>query len=89
LLLPEPPAFDGDFFVSMREQNMGQRLIRLRELQARLGGVSRTTLWRWERNSDFPTRVQIGPNTVAWIESEIEEWLAGRVNRLNGHAHDR
>jgi prophage regulatory protein len=34
---------------------------------------------RLEAQGRFPGRVQVGPNRVAWIESEIDEWLAARV----------
>ena len=36
-------------------------------------------LWRLERNGLFPKRVQLGPNAVAWLESEIDEWINARV----------
>ena len=41
---------------------------------------SRTQIWRLEKARAFPRRVQIGPNRVAWLEAEIENWLQDRVN---------
>ena len=55
------------------------RFIRLPEVLARVG-VSWMTLNRWEKLGKFPQRYRIGPNTVAWLESEIDEWCA-RQNR--------
>lgn len=52
----------------------------------RLIGVSRTTLWRWERKGLFPARIKLGPNSVAWAEDEVAAWLASRP-RLNGREH--
>lgn len=43
-------------------------------------GVSATTLWRWERDGRIPPRRQIGPNVVAWLESDIDEWMLARPN---------
>lgn len=34
---------------------------------------------RLEKRGLFPRRVQVGPNRVAWLLSEVEEWLAVRV----------
>jgi prophage regulatory protein len=34
---------------------------------------------RLEKRGLFPRRIQIGPNRVAWLLSEIEEWVAARV----------
>lgn len=34
---------------------------------------------RLEKRGLFPRRIQVGPNRVAWLLSEIEEWVAARV----------
>lgn len=40
-------------------------------------GVSRTTLWRVERDDDtFPRRRRLTANRVGYLSSEINEWLA-------------
>jgi predicted DNA-binding transcriptional regulator AlpA len=51
------------------------RVVRPDELAERLG-VSRVTLWRWERAGQLPAKRRIGPNVVGWLESEIDEWFA-------------
>lgn len=53
------------------------RILRANELAQRLG-ISRTTLWRWEREGLLPARRQVGPNVAGWISSEIEEWVVSR-----------
>jgi len=45
------------------------------ELAERLG-LSRVTLWRWERAGQLPAKRQVGPNVVGWLQSEIDEWFA-------------
>ncbi|MDY7091575.1 MAG: AlpA family phage regulatory protein [Acidobacteriota bacterium] len=52
-------------------------IIRPKLLAERLG-ISRVTLWRWERAGMVPKKRKIGPNTVGWLESEILEWLESR-----------
>ena len=34
---------------------------------------------RLEKAGKFPKRVQLGPNRVGWIESEIYGWLKQRI----------
>ena len=51
--------------------------IREKEL-VKILGVSRNTLWRWERDGKFPARRQLGPNCVAWLVTEVEQWLHSR-----------
>lgn len=39
---------------------------------------------RLEKAGLFPKRVQLGPNRVGWVESEVLEWLEQRLaNRSN------
>ena len=40
---------------------------------------SDTQLWRLEKKGLFPQRVKIGPNRIAWVESEVIEWLRRRM----------
>ena len=42
----------------------------------RAGDRARQTYWRWERAGLFPERVRIGPNSIGYRESEINEWIA-------------
>jgi len=53
---------------------------RVLSLQAVLGlvPVSRVTLWRMERAGLFPKRIQISPNRVGWMESDVDAWLEER-----------
>ena len=36
-------------------------------------------LRRLEAQGDFPRRVSVGANRIAWLRAEVEAWLAGRV----------
>ena len=55
------------------------RFLRLPEVLARIG-VSWMTILRWEKRGLFPKRHRIGPNTVAWLESDIDNWCAQRAD---------
>lgn len=51
-------------------------LIRFPDVAKRTA-LSRVTIWRLEREGRFPKRVQLGTNSVAWVEAEVDEWIAG------------
>ena len=53
------------------------RYLRQREI-LQLVGVSRPTLWDWRRKGLFPQPRRLGPNTIGWLESEVQEWLSSR-----------
>jgi predicted DNA-binding transcriptional regulator AlpA len=44
----------------------------------RLTGLSRTTLWRLERQGKFPTRIRLGTNSVGWRDEEVQHWVETR-----------
>jgi prophage regulatory protein len=42
---------------------------------------SRVQLWRDVRAGVFPAPIEMGPNRVAWIRSEVEQWKRTRPRR--------
>lgn len=58
------------------------RAIRFPELKE-IVGASRSTIFRWEREKKFPKNFRLGPNSVAWLLSDIEEWLLERSKEGN------
>ncbi|WP_049645534.1 helix-turn-helix transcriptional regulator [Candidatus Rhodobacter oscarellae] len=34
---------------------------------------------RLEKAGQFPKRIQLGPNRVGWLESEVQDWISERV----------
>ena len=54
-----------------------QRYLRLTEVIT-LTGVSRATIYRWQRRGIFPKSRKIGPQTVGFVESEVREWIKTR-----------
>ena len=61
----------------MQRHTPRPKILRTNEV-AEILGVSRVTLWRWERQGLLPAKRKIGPNTVGWFEDEILAWLASR-----------
>ena len=42
-------------------------------------GLSRSTIWRLERQGEFPKHRRISANAVGWLEQEVNEWVLWRV----------
>ena len=63
--------------VWLKGDGVTERLLRWRDIRD-LTQVSRWTIQRWEAQGIFPRRVPIGPNSVAWYESEVRGWLESR-----------
>ena len=53
-------------------------LIRFPAVQVKTGDLSRSTIWRLERNGCFPKRRVVTFNTVAWDEAEIDAWIQSK-----------
>ncbi len=51
------------------------RLLRLKEVM-RVTGLGRNTIYRRMREGTFPRQVRIGPNSVAWLQSDISAWMS-------------
>jgi predicted DNA-binding transcriptional regulator AlpA len=56
----------------------GRRLIKGHKGLRQKNGRSRSQNWRDVRDGKLPAPIEIGPNSVAWFEDEIDEWLASR-----------
>ena len=60
---------------------MADRPIRLIREEAVLQRVhySPVHIWRLEKAGEFPLRVHLGANRVAWVEAEINEWIESKL----------
>lgn len=54
------------------------RMLRLSQVAA-ITGLSKTKIYQLQIQGDFPMRVQLSPRRVAWVESEVQAWLAARI----------
>jgi prophage regulatory protein len=45
-------------------------------------GLSRSTIWRLERQGDFPKHRRISANVVAWVEAEVMSWIHSKVGDI-------
>ncbi len=59
-------------------QHTETTIIRFPALQEKLS-VSRSTIDRWEKSSQFPRRISLGKNSVGWDLLRVEQWLMERA----------
>ncbi|WP_027711505.1 helix-turn-helix transcriptional regulator [Dickeya chrysanthemi] len=62
---------------------MSNNLIRLPEVQRRTG-YSKAWLYRLINQDRFPQPVKIGSRSIAFVESEIDDWINQRIAESRG-----
>jgi prophage regulatory protein len=53
-------------------------LIRRKEVE-RLTSLSKSRIYALMNSGDFPKPVSLGAMSVAWLEVEVHEWIAQRI----------
>ena len=56
----------------------GERLLRLPDVEARTG-LKKSAIYAGMKNQTFPPCVKLGARAAAWPETEIAEWIAGKI----------
>ena len=64
--------------LSKNQQNENQRLIRRKEVQAKTG-LGASSIYAMMKSGEFPQCLNLSERRVAWIESDIDKWIAERV----------
>ncbi|EMZ4246795.1 TPA: AlpA family transcriptional regulator [Salmonella enterica] len=67
------------------KNDITKRFIRVPEVLRRVG-FGRTKLYELIRQGRFPAQVKIGPRTVAFVESEIDEWIEATIRNSRQNA---
>ena len=62
------------------------RLISYAELRPKGIPCSKVQIWRLERDGRFPKRVAVGPQRYAWVESEVDQYIAERIRARDEQA---
>ncbi|WAH53776.1 AlpA family transcriptional regulator [Pseudescherichia vulneris] len=57
---------------------MSNSLIRLPEVQRRTG-YSKAWIYRLMSQKRFPSAIKIGSRAIAFVESEVDEWINQRI----------
>lgn len=59
---------------------MALTILRLPEVKARTG-LSRSTIYLKMAEGSFPEPIALGVRSVGWIESEVDAWIAQRIEQ--------
>lgn len=62
---------------------MSKNLIRMSETLAR-SGFSKAWIYKLIAQNRFPKPVKIGSRSIAFVESEIDAWIAARIAERDG-----
>ena len=57
---------------------MTESFIRLPKVK-QLTGFGRSQIYHLIKQGKFPKQIHIGPKSVAWLDSEVSEWMKERI----------
>jgi prophage regulatory protein len=75
---PVAAAGQGASLKRERLASIPLKFLRFSSVRERTG-LSRSTIWRLERQGVFPKHRRISANAVGWLEQEVNEWVLWRV----------
>jgi prophage regulatory protein len=64
-------------------KNLQHKLLRLPQVKATTG-LSKSTIYARISEGTFPKQIPLGPRLVVWVESDIQNWIAGQVAAARG-----
>jgi|KBSSwiStaDraftv2_1062776.scaffolds.fasta_scaffold493084_2 prophage regulatory protein len=62
---------------------MELHLLGIRDVM-RMTSLSKKLLYRLMQSDEFPRQVALSPRRVAWVQSEVEAWLAAKLETARG-----
>ncbi|MEQ5160645.1 AlpA family transcriptional regulator [Proteus terrae] len=66
-------------------QDQPIRLIRLKEVMS-MTGLSHSYVYQLIGQGYFPQSISLGARAVAWVQSEVQQWIDSRVERFRQRA---
>ena len=58
---------------------MKKQMLRLENVKSKTG-LSRSTIYRLMDEGRFPHQINLGYRAVAWLESEVDNWLDEKIS---------
>ena len=74
--------FRSHNFPFTRKKKMQTKFLRLNQVQDRTG-LPRSTIYAYVVDGTFPTPINIGERSVAWLETDIEQWMSEKIISAN------
>lgn len=63
---------------------MQSRLIRLPHVED-ISGLKKSSIYNMIEKGEFPKQIKLGERSVAWIESEVNDWVKSRISASRGN----
>ena len=54
------------------------RFIKLNEV-VHCTGLGRSSIYKYMSSGEFPRSISLGDRAVAWVESEVHDWMAEKL----------
>lgn len=67
----------------------GERFLSIGDVLEKTSFRSKSSIYDLERAGAFPSRIPLFCRRVAWLESEVEAWMASRVALRNPSEKDK
>lgn len=74
----DPVAHSEPQAAGLPRRSVPIRMLRIAQVLS-LTGLGKTKIYELQAEGDFPMRVQLTPKRVAWVEAEVQAWLAARI----------
>jgi prophage regulatory protein len=65
------------------QRGSNERALRLKQV-CQLTGLGRSMIYQMQAEKRFPQRIKLGERAVGWLEREVQEWLAQRIEISRG-----
>lgn len=56
------------------------RLLKLKDVM-HITGLARSTVYKYISDGNFPKPISLGERNVAWLESEIQDWILEKIEQ--------
>ena len=63
------------------------KLLRIKKVSEKTG-LPKTTIYEEINKNIFPKQISLGKRTVAWVESEIDDWIKSRIQKGRRKSHE-
>ena len=58
-------------------------ILRLKQVKDRIG-LSRSTIYQYIKDGEFPSPIRLGSQAVGWLEAEVNRWLCQQIEKSRG-----
>jgi prophage regulatory protein len=72
----------------MNNEEFKMALIRLAEVKE-YTGLGRSSIYKYMSEGNFPKSVLLGERAIAWVDTEIEEWVQEKIEQRDAEESNK